>query len=222
MHYFNATELRSLVLATGLLLLGAAARLGFGPGPDDFSWSEPGGEVARPAASLSTIRRQVSDGVTEEEAASVPLAPGERIDPNLAPAAQLRRLPGVGPTRADAIVRERVSGEPFRSPDDLLRVPGIGEKTLRRLEPHLTFGPVLRGGFPTPGTLRPNPSPAAVDVNRAQIKELEQITGIGPALAARIVAVRQRFGPFERAEDLLRVPGIGPAVLQRIGGQVRF
>jgi competence protein ComEA len=61
-----------------------------------------------------------------------------------------------------------------------------------------------------------------VNVNRAQIKELEQITGIGPALAGRIVATRQRLGRFERPEDLLRVPGIGPAVLQRITEQVRF
>jgi len=61
-----------------------------------------------------------------------------------------------------------------------------------------------------------------VDVNRAQIKELEQITGIGPALAARIVATRQRMGPFQSPDDLLRVPGIGPLVLQRIREQVRF
>ena len=42
MTYFNGTELRALVLATGLLLLGAAVRLGCGPSPDDFSWKESG------------------------------------------------------------------------------------------------------------------------------------------------------------------------------------
>ena len=39
MTYFNGTELRSMMLAAGLLLLGAAARLGVGPEPDDFTWT---------------------------------------------------------------------------------------------------------------------------------------------------------------------------------------
>ena len=222
MPYFNGTELRSLLLATGLLLVGAAARVGLAPRPDEFSWTGAATPSGRPSASLSAVRRQVSDGAAEEEAAAVPLGTDEKVDPNRAPVVLLRRLPGVGPARARAIVEERASGGPFQSLADLARVPGIGQRTLEALGPHLTFG--SRSG--TPGYSREIPpvseSARLVDVNRAQIKELEQITGIGPALAARIVATRQRFGPFESAEDLLRVPGIGPVVLRRISVQVRF
>jgi competence protein ComEA len=50
--------------------------------------------------------------------------------------------------------------------------------------------------------------PAQVSVNRASREELEKLPGIGPALAARIVEHRERFGPFQRAEHLMLVRGI--------------
>jgi competence protein ComEA len=49
---------------------------------------------------------------------------------------------------------------------------------------------------------------AHVSVNRASREELEKLPGIGPALAARIVEHRERFGPFRRAEHLMLVRGI--------------
>jgi len=215
--YFNGTEMRSLMLAAGLLVLGSAVRLGFGPRPDDFSWEEAAGSGGRAREGLSVTAEQVSAAAAAEEAATAPLAPGEHIDPNVAPAVQLRRLPGVGPARARAIIEERESGGPFRTPSDLLRVSGIGPRTLQELLPHLSLAASSAAPPGPPG----GPAPR-VNVNQAQIKELEQITGIGPALAARIVATRRRLGPFRSPDDLLRVPGIGPAVLRRISPQVRF
>jgi competence protein ComEA len=219
---FNGTELRSMTLAAGLLLLGTAARLGLGPGPDDFGWTTTAASHELPRGSLASTRRAVSDGIAADERAARPLGANERLDPNTAPLEELRRLPGIGPTRAAAILAERHSGGPFRELDDMVRVPGIGLKTLEALSSHLTF----TGGTsndrrahvsrPSGDVSRP------VNVNRADIKELEQITGIGPALSARIVATRQRLGPFRRLEDLLLVPGIGPVNLQNIQGQVRF
>ena len=222
MTYFNSTELRSLFLATGILVLGAAARIGLGPEPDDFSWTEAGALDGRPARSLSTTRRLVSDGVAEEELAARPLGPDEKLDPNTATEAELRRLPGVGPVRARAIITERISSGKFHAPSDLARVPGIGPQAVRTLTPHLAFGFASSAHVSNPDFPANDRSALPVDVNRAQIKELEQITGVGPVLASRIVASRQRLGPFRRPEDLLRVPGIGPAVLQRIRAQVRF
>ena len=49
---------------------------------------------------------------------------------------------------------------------------------------------------------------ARVSLNRASREELEKLPGIGPALAARIVEQRERFGPFRRAEHLMLVRGI--------------
>jgi competence protein ComEA len=49
---------------------------------------------------------------------------------------------------------------------------------------------------------------AHVSINQASREELEKLPGIGPALAARIVEQRERYGPFRRAEHLMLVRGI--------------
>lgn len=55
-----------------------------------------------------------------------------------------------------------------------------------------------------------------VALNRADAAEIETLPGVGPVLAARIVAYRDEHGPFETAEDLLDVPGIGESKLDSI------
>jgi len=60
----------------------------------------------------------------------------------------------------------------------------------------------------------------AVNVNSAAAQELEQIRGIGPELAARIVAYRQENGAFKTVEDLRAVRGIGAMKLEKIKQQV--
>ena len=55
-----------------------------------------------------------------------------------------------------------------------------------------------------------------LSVNTAGEAELESLPGIGPVLARRIVAHRRSHGPFGRLEDLLRVEGIGPKLLERL------
>ena len=56
---------------------------------------------------------------------------------NKATAAELTRLPGIGPSKADRIVAYRARRGPFRRVRDLRRVKGIGRKTVKRLEKHL-------------------------------------------------------------------------------------
>jgi competence protein ComEA len=58
------------------------------------------------------------------------------IDINRATAAELQRLPAVGPKRAQQILEERQK-RPFASVDELRRVSGIGPKTLERLRPYV-------------------------------------------------------------------------------------
>lgn len=59
---------------------------------------------------------------------------------------------------------------------------------------------------------------ARVSINAAPLPVLETLPGIGPALAARIVAAR----PFHAVDGLLRVRGIGPATLERLRASVRL
>ena len=55
-----------------------------------------------------------------------------------------------------------------------------------------------------------------MDLNRATAEDLEAIPGIGPALAQRIIEYRQAHGPFKKVEDLREVSGIGPPNLQKL------
>lgn len=236
MFELNRGERRALWVATVLLLLGAAARLGLGPDEAAFSWSEappPGENRAAPgsgtegigdgagasasgATPLAEARRAVESAVDRAARASVPLGPEERIDPNTAPPEELDRLPGVGPATARAILEERTAGGVFATLPDMLRVPGIGPKRLGRMAAHLALpaGPEAA----VEGTR--DPAGGAVDLNRADRAALEQLPGIGPALAARILDLRGRRGPFRSLEELLAVPGIGPVTLRKLEGRV--
>jgi len=66
------------------------------------------------------------------------------------------------------------------------------------------------------GDRGPALAPSRIDLDRATARELERLPGIGPALAARILADRAERGPFRTPEALLRVKGIGSRTLQRI------
>lgn len=57
-------------------------------------------------------------------------------------------------------------------------------------------------------------SGGTVNINTASAAELESLPGIGPALAARIVAHRETNGPFTSAEGLTAVSGIGERKLE--------
>jgi competence protein ComEA len=87
-----------------------------------------------------------------DNAAQVPTAPstgGARSratpeDPvylNEATLADLHRLPGVGPKRAEAILALRARLGHFRQVEDLLKVKGIGRSSLRKLRPLIRLDP---------------------------------------------------------------------------------
>lgn len=59
-----------------------------------------------------------------------------------------------------------------------------------------------------------------IDVNTASVAELERLPGVGPALAQRMVQDRTARGPFRTAEELTRVPGIGPHLLEQLRAYV--
>lgn len=59
-----------------------------------------------------------------------------------------------------------------------------------------------------------------LDLNRASAEELEKLPGIGPVLARRIVEWREAHGPFQSLQDLLNVPGIGPKTLEKLVDKV--
>ena len=58
---------------------------------------------------------------------------------------------------------------------------------------------------------KPQPSPVAavVNINTASAKDLEVLPGVGAKTAERIIAYRQKNGPFKKIEELMNVQGIG-------------
>lgn len=61
-----------------------------------------------------------------------------------------------------------------------------------------------------------------VRVNTAGVAELEQLPGVGPVLAERILHHRESYGPFGVVEDLLDVPGIGEGKLAALRDAVQI
>ena len=202
-------EHRALAFIAALLCASAAVRLAALPEPVET----PGEGGLDLAAHIEAV----AAAVEEKEAAERPLEPGETIDPNTATATELTRLPRIGPATADRIVADREANGRYRSLADLDRVTGIGERTLEVLAPHLA----LRA---TP--LRPRTAggagaaPDRIDLNRAAAEELATLHGIGPVLAARIVAYRDSAGRFGAVSELTAVPGIGPATVARLRDRV--
>ncbi len=62
----------------------------------------------------------------------------QKIDVNRAEAWLLEALPGIGETRAQAIVDHRNENGPFKRIEDLLRVKGIGEGTFNKIKDYIT------------------------------------------------------------------------------------
>lgn len=72
--------------------------------------------------------------------ASAGAGAGGKVDLNTATAEQLDALPGVGPATATKIIADRTANGPFRSVDDLMRVPGIGPAKFEALKDLVSAG----------------------------------------------------------------------------------
>ena len=68
------------------------------------------------------------------------------------------------------------------------------------------------------GILEAQKQPPAkpIDLNAATIKELEELPGVGPVTAQRILDARQKSGRFRRIEDLLAIRGISSKRLEAL------
>ena len=55
-----------------------------------------------------------------------------------------------------------------------------------------------------------------ININTADVEELDELPEIGPATAETIVEYRQNNGSFRTVEELEEIPGIGPATLEKI------
>lgn len=132
-----------------------------------------------------------------------------KVDVNKATAAQLEELPGVGPALSKAIIE----GRPYQKVDDLERVKGMGPAKLAELKGLVAVSPAAPPASPASPKNAAEPkarsATKAVDINTATAAELEDLPGIGPALAQAIIDNR----PYDSVDDLGRVKGLGASKL---------
>ena len=68
---------------------------------------------------------------------------------------------------------------------------------------------LLATAAPAAAEAEVTPAKRTVNVNQASADELARLPRVGPSLAGKIVAHREKNGPFKRAEDLMEVAGVG-------------
>lgn len=122
---------------------------------------------------------------------------------------ELLSLPRIGPKRAKDILLYR-KNHGLTNVADLVKIKGIGKKTLAKLKPFF-----IENELPA----KPLPkfiSKEKINLNTAGINELTKIKGIGIKKAQTIVNYRILKGKFLTWDDVLKVKGIGPSLLMKI------
>jgi len=68
----------------------------------------------------------------------------------------------------------------------------------------------------TASSAKKKPPPKPVNINTATSEELQQVPGIGPATAEKILQMRKSYGAFKSVDDLLAIRGLGPKRLEKM------
>jgi competence ComEA-like helix-hairpin-helix protein len=133
MPAWTQAERRGALLVALLLSLGA--------GRDLWRATHPRMAPPPPAAPEGAIGSPgAGPAARVEHAASASGEAAAVVDLNRAGLAELDALPGIGPVLAGRILQHRAAHGPFREPEDLLAVPGIGPRLFERLRPRIRVG----------------------------------------------------------------------------------
>lgn len=149
------------------------------------------------------------------------------VDINAASEAELETLPGIGPSKAAAIVQYRADHGPFKTVDELDNVSGIGPSTMASLRDQVTVGKGDGKAAPagdgaktsaasTGAPAKSGGGACPVNINKADAGQLTTMPGIGASKAAAIVQHRTDSGPFASCDALDDVAGIGPSTVANL------
>lgn len=178
--------------------------------PSGSSLQSAQGAVTYKAAQSKTVRVQVSGAVLEPGIYDVPASC--RVEEAIAAAGGLTE-------NADServnLVRKVRDGMQIRVPVQKAARTSRTQRKSAQAKSGLGESASGKSGSVKAGSGRNNSIMQSVRINSASADELQQLPGIGPALAQRIVETRSG-GRFNSAEDLLRVPGIGKAKLAKL------
>ena len=184
--------------------------------PGGSSLQSAQGAVASKAAQAKTVRVQVSGAVLEPGVYDVPASC--RVEEAIAAAGGLTE-------NADServnLVRKVRDGMQIRVPVQKAARTSSTQRGNSKAKSGLDESVSGKSGSNKAGSGRNSSMMQSVRINSASAGELQQLPGIGPALAQRIVETRSS-GRFNSADDLLRVPGIGKAKLAKLRAYVEI
>ncbi|WP_248256158.1 helix-hairpin-helix domain-containing protein [Georgenia sp. EYE_87] len=207
---------------------GAGAASDVEPGDVEAGVVETGDDEGRSGAAEGTT----ADGASATTGGGDPAAPTGSARPSVVVVhvAGAVSAPGVVELPAGARVGEAVdavggaTGEADLGAVNLARLLVDGEQVYVPLEGERPPGADEGGGAAaagagaarTDGTGGGAPAGAPVNLNTATAAELDSLPGVGPAIAQRILDWRDLNGSFTSVDDLDEVSGIGPATLERL------
>ena len=140
------------------------------------------------------------------------------FDPNTIDRASLLQL-GFSVYATDNLLNYRNKGGRFKKVSDVKKIYGIDDALFDHIKPLVTFEKNERDrnvSVPESISASDEASPIIIDINKANLEEWQQLYGIGPAYAKRIVRFREALGGFVSVDQIREVYGLPDSTYQQI------
>jgi len=176
-------------------------------------------------------------------------AQNQLININTAGLEELDLIAGVGPAIGQRIIDYRNTVGLFKTIEEIKNVQGIGDITYEKMKDQIMVGDVSieeEESLPVPTVPsepiepepkeeeQPEPEPPAptvpsepaeeiptkININTAGFEGLQEITGVGPVIAQKIINYRNESGLFQNIEDLKNVKGIGDVSFEKMRDEI--
>jgi competence protein ComEA len=113
------------------------------------------------------------------------------------------------------LIKYRLKGGRFQTPEDLIKIYGMDSGIFKKLLPWIHITPETKSN----GT--PHREIVFVEINGADSATFEELPGIGPVLAARIIRYRNLLGGFYCIDQIREVYGLHDSLFNRLAGRLK-
>ncbi len=145
-------------------------------------------------------------------------APTQKFDPNTIAKEELLSF-GLPEKIVNRVIKFRNAGGKFRSPEDLKKIYGMKEEWVTQL---LSWMEIIKPKKIDPETINfikkkvPKKENPITDINQASFEDWQNLSGIGPYYADKIMGYREKLGGFASVDQILETNGLPDSVKQSI------